>query len=103
MYFKKVWWIYRMPEILIVVIISTCMFSTRVPNLPTNLFQVLSDELGWDKLGVDILGEVPIKTGSSLIRAPFRADTMQYVRRTTSTAVYDHLLPPLGLSSHVPD
>ncbi|KAG5638446.1 hypothetical protein H0H81_012663 [Sphagnurus paluster] len=70
-YFKKYWWIYRMPEVLIVVVASTYMCS----------------KLRWDKEGVDILGAVPITTGESFIQFPIRAANLKYLRRTTSTAV----------------
>ncbi|KAK0486360.1 sulfate anion transporter [Armillaria novae-zelandiae] len=69
--FVKYWWIYRIPEVLVVVIVST----------------ILSAEFGWDKDGVDILGSVPINTGASFFRFPLRSSNVRYLRRTTSTAV----------------
>ena len=49
---------------------------------------VLSDEWGWDKDGVEILGSVPVSTGSgSLIQFPLRHVTLKFLRKTTSTAV----------------
>ncbi|RDB25013.1 hypothetical protein Hypma_007463 [Hypsizygus marmoreus] len=69
--FKRYWWIYRLPEVLIVVVVSTFLCS----------------QLRWDEEGVDILGAVPITTGSSFIKFPFRPSTAKYLRRTTSTAV----------------
>ena len=50
---------------------------------------MLSDEWGWDKDGVEILGSVPISTGTgSLIQFPLRHVTLKFLRKTTSTAVY---------------
>ncbi|KAF5375547.1 hypothetical protein D9615_009135 [Tricholomella constricta] len=69
--FKRYWWIYRLPEVLIVVVASTFLCS----------------KLRWDKDGVDILGAVPVATGESLIQFPVRAANLKYLRRTTSTAV----------------
>ncbi|KZP08943.1 sulfate anion transporter [Athelia psychrophila] len=70
--FSKRWsFIYRLPEVLVVVIIST----------------ILSDELRWDEDGVAILGAVPINTGSSFIQLPFRHANIKYMHKTTSTAV----------------
>ncbi|GLB37828.1 putative STAS domain containing protein [Lyophyllum shimeji] len=68
---KRWWFIYRLPEVLIVVIVST----------------ILSAEFRWDKEGVDILGAVPITTGGSFVQFPVRSITLKYLRRTTSTAV----------------
>ncbi|KAF8058779.1 sulfate anion transporter [Lyophyllum atratum] len=68
---KRFWWIYRIPEVLIVVIVST----------------ILCREFRWDKEGVDILGSVPITTGGSFVQFPVRSSNLQYLRRTTSTAV----------------
>jgi len=69
--FKKWWWIYRLPEVLVVVVLST----------------VLSDTLRWDDQGVAILGSVPINTGASFIDFPLRHLNLAFLRRTTSTAV----------------
>ncbi|PIL32730.1 transporter [Ganoderma sinense ZZ0214-1] len=70
--FKRYWFIYRLPEVFIVVVVST----------------FLSDEWGWDKDGVEILGSVPISTGTgSLIQFPLRHVTLKFLRKTTSTAV----------------
>ena len=49
---------------------------------------VLSDYFDWDKDGVDILGTVPINTGSSFIQFPLKRSNLKYLRQTTSTAVY---------------
>ncbi|KAI5122315.1 hypothetical protein M0805_002482 [Coniferiporia weirii] len=69
---KKYWFINRFPELLVVVVASTA----------------LSSHFGWDKLGVNILGSVPIKTeGSSLFRFPVHGSTLKYMKSTTTTAV----------------
>ncbi|KAL4263976.1 SLC26A/SulP transporter family protein [Pleurotus pulmonarius] len=68
---KKYWFIHRMPEVLIVVVVSTIMCY----------------QFGWDTDGVDILGHVSISTGESFIQLPLRASNVRYLRRTTSTAV----------------
>jgi high affinity sulfate transporter 1 len=64
-------WITCVPEVLIVVIVST----------------ILSDEFRWDKDGIAILGDVPIRTGGHFIRFPFHHHHLPYLRQTTSTAV----------------
>ncbi|ESK97250.1 endoplasmic reticulum protein [Moniliophthora roreri MCA 2997] len=70
--FKKYWWIYRVPEVLVVVVVST----------------LLSDEFGWDQAGVDILGDVPVKTGEGFFfQSPFKHSNLRFLKRTTSTAV----------------
>ncbi|KAG6887409.1 hypothetical protein C0995_015596 [Termitomyces sp. Mi166 len=69
--FKKYWFIYRLPEVLIVVIVST----------------FLSAKFRWDEDGVDILGAVPITAGHSFLQIPLRSSTLKYLRRTTSTAI----------------
>ncbi|EMD33228.1 hypothetical protein CERSUDRAFT_118269 [Gelatoporia subvermispora B] len=68
---RKYWFIYRLPEVFIVVVCST----------------ILSDRFGWAQEGVDILGAVPINTGPSLVQFPIRNFTLHFLRRTTSTAV----------------
>ncbi|KIY52222.1 sulfate anion transporter [Fistulina hepatica ATCC 64428] len=70
-YFRKYWFIYRMPEVLIVVI----------------AFTFLSGEFGWDKEGVDILGSVQIVTGMSFIRFPLGRSNAKFVRATTATSI----------------
>ncbi|EEB97403.1 hypothetical protein MPER_03285, partial [Moniliophthora perniciosa FA553] len=48
----------------------------------------LSDEFGWDQAGVDILGDVPVKTGEGFFfQPPFKQSNLQFLKRTTSTAV----------------
>lgn len=60
------------------------MLATRAE---ADVDAVLSDRLGWAGDGVDILGDVPINTGGSLVEFPVRHFTLRYLRRTTSTAV----------------
>ncbi|KAE9403295.1 hypothetical protein BT96DRAFT_493832 [Gymnopus androsaceus JB14] len=69
--FKKYWFIYRIPEVLVVVVVST----------------ILSAEFRWDEKGVDILGSVKVVTSGSFLQFPIRPSNMIYLRRTTSTAV----------------
>jgi high affinity sulfate transporter 1 len=69
--FRNYWWIYRLPEVFVVVVVST----------------LLSDQFNWDQDGVDILGSVPIRTGGSFIKFPLGPANLKYFRRTTSTAV----------------
>ncbi|KAJ7727943.1 sulfate anion transporter [Mycena metata] len=69
--FQKYWWIYRLPEVLIVVVLST----------------FLSDEFNWDQDGVEVLGAVPITSMKSFIQIPLQAANLKYLRRTTSTAM----------------
>ncbi|KAH7883305.1 sulfate transporter family-domain-containing protein [Phlebopus sp. FC_14] len=70
-YFKNTWWIYRLPEVLIMVILST----------------VVSERLRWDEGGVDILGAVPITTGDHFFEFPLGKTTRPFIRGTTSTAI----------------
>ncbi|EKM81234.1 hypothetical protein AGABI1DRAFT_112909 [Agaricus bisporus var. burnettii JB137-S8] len=67
---KKYWFIYRIPEVLLVVIAST----------------VLSAHYQWDEDGLDILGSVKVTTGSSFFVSPFTTKTLKYAHSTTSTA-----------------
>lgn len=69
-YFRRTWWIERLPEVLLVVVLST----------------IISGYLRWDKEGVDILGVIPIKTGGHFFSLPLK-QSMSYIRGTTSTAV----------------
>ncbi|KAJ7496666.1 sulfate anion transporter [Mycena latifolia] len=69
--FQKYWWIYRLPEVLVVVIFST----------------FLSDEFNWDQEGVEILGAVPITSMKSFVQIPLQAANLKYLRRTTSTSM----------------
>ncbi|KAJ6590119.1 sulfate anion transporter [Mycena vulgaris] len=69
--FQKYWWIYRVPEVLVVVVLST----------------FLSDEFNWDQEGVEILGAVPITSMKSFVQIPLQAANLKYLRRTTSTAM----------------
>ncbi|KAF8630886.1 hypothetical protein AX17_005244 [Amanita inopinata Kibby_2008] len=69
--FKNKWWIYRLPEVLIVVVASTA----------------LSAHYRWDEDGVDILGSVRVSTGKSFFQFPVNTSNYAYLHRTTSTAV----------------
>ncbi|KAF8957348.1 sulfate anion transporter [Flammula alnicola] len=68
--FKNAWYIYRIPEVLVVVVAST----------------LLSGEFRWDVDGVDILGDVDVHTGNSLIQFPLKRSNLKFLHRTTSTA-----------------
>ena len=86
--FKKYPWIYRLPEVLIVVVVSTSSYFRLSSDLVLiSHLQVLSDEFGWDQDGVDILGDVPINTGKSFVHFPLHHKTLKYLRKTTSTAM----------------
>ena len=90
-FFKKWWWIYRLPEVLVVVVVSTSLYSkigkVRVCLADLRLLPtVLCDVLRWDEDGVSILGSVPIHAGT-FIAFPLRHRNLAYVRKTTSTAV----------------
>ncbi|KAF5384491.1 hypothetical protein D9757_006434 [Collybiopsis confluens] len=65
------WWVYRMPEVLVVVVVST----------------ILSAKLHWDEKDVDILGSVEVITTRSFFQFPLGSRNMKYLHRTTSTAV----------------
>ncbi|KAI9568884.1 sulfate transporter family-domain-containing protein [Boletus coccyginus] len=69
--FKRTWWIYRLPEVLLVVVASTWV----------------SNELHWDQGGVAILGSVPISTGKHFFKFPLSSHTYRFLRGTTSTAI----------------
>ncbi|ETW75348.1 sulfate transporter [Heterobasidion irregulare TC 32-1] len=69
--FKNYPWIYRIPEVLLVVIVST----------------ILSDKFDWDQDGIEILGSVPINTGKHFFKFPLHHSHLKYLRGTTSTAV----------------
>lgn len=70
-FFKNHWFIYRLPEVLIVVIAST----------------VLCDVFDWDQYGVDVLGSVPISSTAQFVRFPVHRSTLKYAKSTTSTAL----------------
>lgn len=70
-YFKNTWWIYRLPEVLIAVVLAT----------------VLSKQLRWDEEGVAILGDVSVQTGSYFFKFPLRKSTHPFIRGTTSIAI----------------
>ncbi|KAF5355089.1 hypothetical protein D9756_005571 [Leucocoprinus leucothites] len=69
--FKQYWFIYRLPEVLIVVIAST----------------IMSAYCGWHEEGVDVLGSVSVTTGDSFFVFPFNSTILKFAHRTTSTAV----------------
>ena len=85
---KNYWFIYRVPEVLVVVVLTTCKFSKyrrdhfSIPPL------VLSDTYDWDSHGIGILGAVSVKTDNALVQFPIRKSTMRYLQDTTSTAMY---------------
>jgi len=64
-------WVARVPEVLLVVIVST----------------ILSNKFRWDDDGIAILGDVPIHTGGHFFQFPFHHHNIPYLRETTSTAV----------------
>nr|GAT57848.1 sulfate anion transporter [Mycena chlorophos] len=68
--FQRYWWIYRLPEVLVVVVLST----------------ILCEEFRWDEEGVEILGAVPITSMKSFVQIPLQHGNLKYLRRTTSTA-----------------
>ncbi|KAI6029335.1 hypothetical protein PISMIDRAFT_493515 [Pisolithus microcarpus 441] len=70
-YFKNTWWIYRLPEVLIAVVLAT----------------TISKELRWGEQGVAILGDVSVSTGSHFFKFPLRKSTRRFIRGTTSTAI----------------
>ncbi|KAJ2918011.1 hypothetical protein MD484_g2366, partial [Candolleomyces efflorescens] len=70
-HFQKTWWIYRLPEVLIVVGLST----------------FLSGQFRWDKGGVDILGAVSVSTGGRPIEFPLGNNNWKFLHPTTSTAI----------------
>jgi len=63
-------WFYRLPEVLLVVVVST----------------FLSFHFHWHERGLDILGAVDIQTGDRFIEFPLSKYTLKYLHRTTSTA-----------------
>ncbi|KAF8552950.1 hypothetical protein OG21DRAFT_1415146 [Imleria badia] len=69
--FKRTWWIYRLPEVLLVVVASTWV----------------SNQLHWDQKGVAILGSIPISTDQHFFRFPLGSHTYPFLRGTTSTAI----------------
>lgn len=77
-----------MPEVLLVVAISTSTYDVKLNYLIDGNFSVLSTKFGWDEEGVDILGSVPINPGSSFVQFPVSSRNLKHIRRTTSTAVY---------------
>ncbi|KAI0029824.1 sulfate anion transporter [Vararia minispora EC-137] len=70
-YIKKWPILYRIPEVLVLVIVST----------------LLCDEFNWDEDGIDVLGVVNISTGKNFVAFPLRHSALKYVHQTTSAAV----------------
>ncbi|KAI6120371.1 sulfate transporter family-domain-containing protein [Pisolithus croceorrhizus] len=70
-YFKNTWWIYRLPEVLIAVVLAT----------------IISKDFRWDERGVAILGDVAVNTGSHFFKFPLHKSTRRFIRGTTSTAI----------------
>jgi len=91
--FKRYTFVYRLPEVLIVVIVSTSEFwqlGIR-PILDPDATPVISAHYKWHEKGVDVLGDVAIATGDSFFVFPFNRDVLKYAHRTTSTAVQVYL------------
>jgi len=87
--FKRYTFIYRLPEVLIVVIVSTSelwQLGLR-PVLNPDMTSVISAHCKWHEKGVEVLGDVAIATGDSFFVFPFNRDVLKYAHRTTSTAV----------------
>ncbi|VDC07868.1 unnamed protein product [Peniophora sp. CBMAI 1063] len=63
--------LYRMPEVLLVVLGST----------------FLCYKFDWDEMGIDILGEVKFGGGAGYIHFPLKHTALKYVHETTSAAV----------------
>ena len=82
-------WIARVPEVLIVVIVSTSTFHfSKIRMVYDTISAVLSNEFRWDDDGIAILGDVPIhRRGHYFFRFPFHHHNIPYLRETTSTAV----------------
>jgi hypothetical protein len=96
--FKNTWWIYRIPEVLLVVLLSSGEnFRSPGHTFLTVRCLVLSDELRWDNMGVDILGSVDVHTGDSFIEFPLKHSNLKFLHRTTSTAAYGYLLLVIAL------
>jgi len=92
--FKRYTFIYRLPEVLIVVIVSTSEFRQLGyrPILNPDVTSVISAHYKWHEKGVEVLGDVAIATGDSFFVFPFNKNVLKYAHRTTSTAVQVHLL-----------
>jgi MFS superfamily sulfate permease-like transporter len=71
-YLKRWPLLYRIPEVLVLVLVST----------------VLSEKFDWEEDGIDILGPVDIHTTNHVLGFPLRHDAVKhYLHRTTSAAV----------------
>jgi MFS superfamily sulfate permease-like transporter len=86
--FQKYWWIYRLPEVLLVVIFSTRESMLRLGCVALILCAVLSEQFRWDQEGVEILGAVPITSMKSFVQFPLQVANLKYLRRTTSTSMF---------------
>ena len=79
----------KITELLLVVIVST---GTSVQHPSKALFNdrliALCQRFRWNEIGVDILGEVPIKTEArTFVRFPIHGRTLRYMTRTTPQAM----------------
>lgn len=85
-----------LPEVFVVVVVSTsASFITRY-NVQMCLIAsvpVLSDVYDWHKNGVATLGLVKLDVGD-IVDLPINKDTLQYLQKTTSTALYVSLAFP---------
>lgn len=52
---------------------------------------VLCEALGWGEKGVAILGEVHARGGGKLLANPISKRNLNYLKDTTSTALYAHI------------
>lgn len=84
--FKRTWWIYRLPEVLLVVVAFTCKLHSS-NDASTYFFIGISNEMHWDQGGVAILGPVSISMGSHFFKFPLGSHTYSLLRGTTSTAM----------------
>jgi hypothetical protein len=94
--FKGTWWIYRLPEVLVVVISATGPCAPAVCGREADSPRaVLSRSFRWDQDGVDILGAVPIQTGGSLLRFPLSRFNAPFLRTSTAMCASLRLRPLL--------
>ncbi|KAJ6631413.1 sulfate transporter N-terminal domain with GLY motif-domain-containing protein [Mycena sp. CBHHK59/15] len=76
--FQKQWWIYRLPEVLVVVVLSTCTYFL--------LSSASSD--------------APQFCATIVVQIPLRPSNLKYLRRTTSTSV---LICVVGFLDSIPE
>lgn len=86
--FQKYWWIYRLPEVLLVVVCFTSQCISTSERRRINFRTVLSEKFNWDKDGVEIMGAVPITSMKSFVQIPLQAENLKYLRRTTTTSMF---------------